>query len=194
MPRVSLSFLAAVERGLERACAGLEELSGSRIYLESMGVDRLPVLEIGDRLSKEERVVAVFVTFEGEVTGCGLLVLSEEGARWMARRLLGAEMGEDDPLFLSVLQEVGNISLSGFLNGVADYFGVSIRPSAPVFIRDTLAAVTNSLVAAVSAAREEAYFVRTRFYFGDEPGVTGHLVLLPEAEFEAVDRTGVPAG
>jgi len=194
MPRVSISFLAAVERGLERACAGLEELSGSRLYLESMGVDRLPVLEIGDRLAREERVVAVFVTFDGDVTGYGLLVLSEEGAHWMARRLLGTELEGDEPLFLSALQEVGNISLSGFLNGVADYFGVSIRPSAPIFIRDTLAAVTNSLAAAVSATREEAYFVRTRFYFDEEPGVTGHLVLLPETDLETVGRAEIPVG
>ncbi len=193
MPRVSLSFLAAVERGLERVCAGLEELSGSKIYIESLGVDRLPVLDIGDRLAREERVVAVFMAFEGEVAGYGLLILNEEGANWMARRLLGGEAGEER-LFLSALQEAGNISLSGFLNGVADYFGISIRPSTPVFIRDTLAAVINSLAAAVSIEREEAYFVRTRFYFDDEPGVTGHLVLLPETDLETVDRAGVSVG
>lgn len=172
----------AIDAGLRHCQGGMSEFASARVGVEGSRVSIVPVFEVPKLLEDPDRtVVGVYVGFNGSVSGHGLLIFEEPSARWLLGQLVGsipATSVWDDPLSRSALMEMGNVTVSGFLNGLADWFHMAILPEAPVIACDIMGAILNSITATVSMAAEQAVAVSTRFEFADSMGVHGYLLLL----------------
>lgn len=174
----------AMDAGLRCCQGGLSELVAARVGIEGSRVGLVPVFDVPKLLDDPDRVVVgIYVGFTGNVCGHGLLIFDEPSARWLLERLVGsapATSGWDDPFSRSAILELGNVAVSGFLNGLADWFHMAIVPEAPVLACDILEAILSSIAASVSLAADQAVAISTRFVFDDNAGVHGYLLLLPD--------------
>lgn len=168
-----------IRSGLFRAEQGLSELIGSPVRIEVDMITLEPALNL-DRMAgdPEAGVAGVYVGFEGDLAGHCLLCLSAASARHLVTTLLGVD---DDPQMAdSVLLEVGNIVVSGVVNGLADRGGWEIRVSTPSLGRDMLGALLNTVLTVASMTVAELLAVRARFRSAEQE-IAGTLVLLPDA-------------
>lgn len=173
-----------MELGLTRAQEGLSGLLGVPVRLRGNMSKLVRVLEVPGLLDEPDQVaLGIYVGFQGHMSGHGLLLFDEPSARWLGNLLLGNprdDAGIDDPLTVSALMELGNVTVSGFLNGVADRFGAAIQPFVPCVAHDMVGAILGYIAAALSVEMDFAVAVHTRFTFPDKDDVAGYLVLLPD--------------
>lgn len=178
------SLKEVIDLGLIRSQEGLSGLLGAPVQLRGNRGRLVRVLEVPDLLEDPDQVVlGVYVGFHGDMSGHGLLLFDEPSARWLGDRLLGnppdtAVLG--DPLMMSALLELGNVTVSSFLNGVADRFGSNIQPFAPCLAHDMVGAILGYIAAALSLEMDLAVVIHTRFAFPDNDNVNGYLLLLPD--------------
>lgn len=180
------SLQETVEVGLARSQEGLSGFLGTSVQLEGGRSKLVRVLEVPSLLDDPDQVVlGIYVGFHGDMSGHGLLLFDEASARWMGDLLLGnppdtAALG--DPLMMSALLELGNVTVGSFLNGVADRFGSTIHPFVPCVSHDMVGAILAYIAAALSVDMDLAVVIQTRFTFPDNADVTGYLLLLPDKE------------
>lgn len=180
----------AVDAGIERAQAGISGFLGRSVQLTGAEIRLQPVLaseqpESGD----DEEVAAIYLFFQGDLRGHCLLCFDRRSAAWLAGQILGIAPEEvirgwtaagPEPMPTSALMEFGNITVSGFLNGLADFCGLAIAPTPPAMAVDYLAAAVNFVLASLSVTTDTAMIIGTHFEFPGQAGVRGTLLLLPE--------------
>lgn len=175
-----------VDVGLLRSQEGLSGFLGTPVQLIGCRSDLVRVLEVPTLLEDPDRVVlGIYVGFHGDMSGHGLLLFDETSACWLGNRLLGdppdtCDLG--DPLMISAILELGNVTVSGFLNGVADRFGAAIQPFVPCVSHDMIGAILGYIAAALSIDMDFAVAIQTRFNFPDNADISGYLLLLPDRE------------
>lgn len=176
---LSAGAVALVQAGLDRAEAGFGELLGLplAIQLELLSLEAPDV--VAARAGRpEEPVTGIYVAYDGDLSGHCLLYLNDASVQQLARRLLGDQA--TPALTESALLEVGNITVSGLVNGLADSGGWRIQVSPPTLARDMLGALVGSILAAASLASRELLAVRASFRAGGE-AVRGTVLLMPDA-------------
>ena len=82
----------------------------------------------------------------------------------------------------SVLGEMGNVTGGFFLNTLADMTGLSLLPSPPSVIVDTVGAILSIPLNFLMDKQEEALAVKTTFSAGTRQ-IHGTFLILPTAEF-----------
>ncbi len=178
------SFLPAVRAGLQQSQAGLSGFTGADVKVEGTRVELMPVLDMAGLTGpKDQVVVGIYVGFEGSITGHGLLMFDQESAAWLVEQIVGSRVEgpvSSDSLARSALLELGNITISGFLNGLADWFNMTVLPTTPHIAFDIMAAILNSVLASVSVSAENAVSIETTFSFPSKDSVSGYLLLLPD--------------
>jgi len=124
-------------------------------------------------------VVAVYLGFEGDLTGHLMLLFAEASACRVVELLLEVAPGSLrnlDDLALSALAEAGNVTGSYFLNALSGRTGYKVIPTTPAVITDMAGAILEAVVAELYLAGDEALVVETGF----GGGVTGHFLLMPD--------------
>lgn len=180
------TLLPAIHAGLERCQRGLSGLTGETVTLTGEGAEIRALSEVPRLVTeREEVVVALYLSFHGALTGHCLLVFDRASATWLSRRLLGNGVGfrdtvSLDPMAASSLAEMGNVTVSSFLNGMADSLEVAILPSPVHMAVDYLPAILQSLLAALAVSGDAALVVSTRLSFPAGDGVHGYLLLVPD--------------
>lgn len=178
--------------GLHNAEQGLCQLLGMHVGIEIDLMTLEPVFDL-ERLAwaPEAEVTGVYVGYSGDLTGHCLLCLDGENPNLLAGLLLG---DMDDPEMVdSALLEAGNIMVSWLINGMADSGGWKIVVTPPALARDMLGALVNTILAVASAESEELFAVCVRFHTG-ESGMTGTIMLMPDAESLRILTGGGGAG
>lgn len=174
----------AIQAGLDRAQMGLSGLIEANVRIEGVRIEIMPIFDIpGLAGPPDQMVVGIHVGFKGAFCGHGLLMFNEESAAWLAGRLLMTESEDiafSDQLVRSALLELGNVTVSGFLNGLADWFGLQLQPTTPEIAYDLMAAILNTILASVSAMADSVVSIETTFSFSDNESVGGYLLLLPD--------------
>lgn len=127
-------FNALAHDGSRRAAQSLGQLTGIRPTAEATSIDLIRHRDIVADLHDQESV-AVSSEFSGGIDGTAVLVFDEPGARTLAKSLPGGSEGPTD--LEPRLTEVGNIMLSGFLDGWADYLQRGIDQAPPTYHRGT---------------------------------------------------------
>lgn len=100
-----------------------------------------------------QRLVAIAFRTSGPVDGTVVLVGDEGAALMLAVGLLGGSSEALTPRHLDVLQEVGNIVASAYLNGLARAFGKTCLPSVPALVLGDAAKVWADALAGPGDAR-----------------------------------------
>ena len=115
----------------------------------------------------EMDAVGVYLEMESGLYGRVILVMPLHFALNLVDLLTGEPEGTAhslDSVGLSALAEIGNLTLSYFLNAVADCFqSEMLHPSPPTVVVDMLSAIMNTLVTPSVAASDDLTIIETIF-------------------------------
>lgn len=168
-----------------RVASGLSELTGRTIINDDPIVEKVPIGQVHERAGgPEEQMVGVYLVIGGGLRGQAIVILPMASALNLADLMMSQEPGTATELGLmerSALSEVGNMTLSYFLNGVAslDEMPDLLRPSPPAVMVDMLGAILDVIVTPVAAVRDDLLIVETVFR-DSARAVEGRFWVLPD--------------
>lgn len=171
--------------GVGQAATALSQLLRRRIDIRIPRVAVTPFKHAADGFGgPESPVAAVALRMGGDAQGHVLLLLEPASASRMAG-VLTAGPGRTaelvDPMARSVLQEVGNILASAYLNALGRLTGLVLLPSIPVFAHDMVGAVVDTALIEQGEAGDVALVMETTFDVEGE-AVVGQMLLLPHPQ------------
>lgn len=149
------------------AAVGLSEMVGHAIDLEIPHIERLSIQELTTSIgSPETETVAIYLLVEGDLAGQAVLLCRPTCALRLVDLLMEQPEGTTtalDAMGRSALAEVGNLTVSYFLNELASRADLSLHPSVPAVTVDMLTALLQQLVSPLAAANEEVLLIDAIF-------------------------------
>jgi chemotaxis protein CheC len=143
----------------------------------------------------EVEAVGVYLEMESGLHGRVILVMPLHFALNLVDLLTGKTEGTAhnlDPVGLSALAEMGNLTLSYFLNAVADCFqSEMLHPSPPTVVVDMLSVIMNTLVAPSITASDDLIIIETIFA-GTAMDVGFCFLVLPDLQRGQVNGKNRP--
>ena len=144
--KVDIQSLGAFNRltheGAEQATASMCRMTGLDAVVDVTKISLVDRADVGEQLAGGE-FVGVGFDFEGELAGETALVFDRESSETIAEALVPGSAA-DEAMARSSVEEIGNIMMSGFIDGWADFLGATIEHSPPEYVegsgRDVLPA------------------------------------------------------
>ncbi len=166
--------------GFGRAAASLSSLVGQRVILEMPQVKLLPLEQFHHELASlfQDQLAIVHQSFQGSLTGDGLLLIDFNSATVLID-LLSGEEGVPRRLMHSdreALIEVGNILLNAYLGSLGNLLKLSLKFSLPDLQLETMERVLDPYLIP-ELNKPYALLVRTDFRFHDNQ-VIGYVALI----------------
>jgi chemotaxis protein CheC len=168
-----------------RVASGLSTLAGRTIINDDPIVEKVPIGQVHERAGGlEEQMVGIYLVIRGGLRGQAIVVLPMISALNLADLMMSQKPGTATELGVmerSALSEVGNMTLSYFLNGVAslDEMPDLLRPSPPAVMVDMLGAILDVILTPVAAVRDDLLIVETVFRDSTR-AVEGRFWVLPD--------------
>jgi chemotaxis protein CheC len=193
-------LLTSLDRGIASAAGVLGELSRGHVSVSAAEVRDAPVTEVMNAIGAADLpVIAVYIGFDGGLSGHALLLMAEDGARRVARHLLWdlaagdlpamGDVHDPDALSRSALEELGNILISAVLNEVGRPLAVPIQPTVPRVVTDMAGAILSSVVVDLVADVDEVTVARSTFTEAGD-AFDGWLFILPRRSPAGVGHAG----
>jgi chemotaxis protein CheC len=177
---VDLDSLGTVTRladaGATEASASLSTMTGIETKVD---VTRVRVSTAEDvRRSLADPFVGVRIGFDGGLAGETLLWFDPECADRVVEALLS---GADEEGSRAGLQEVGNITISGFIDGWADHLGETIDITPPAFVRHEGGAPAEEVDRLLAGAGDDTFVFESELRgVGEE--LAFHIFMFPTRE------------
>jgi len=167
------TFNQLAYEGAEQATAMMAQMTGIDAAVDVTKITLMERADIGEELSGRA-FVGIQFAMEGALSGDTTLVFEEQCRDPIVDALPGGSA--DDSMAESSVKEIGNIMMSGFIDGWADYLGTTIEHSPPEYIEATGADV---LPAADSEGSEQVFVFKSQI---DWPGedLNFYIYMLPE--------------
>lgn len=179
------TFLTAAKAGVRKAAEAVSLMSSSTVRMDVISAGISPTSRLSEIAGNpEDLVVGVYIQVTGELPGHALLVFSYDAALHLVDILTGQHPGTTkrlDEMEASVIQEVGNIVTSSYLNALSDFFGWSLLPSPPSVAIDMAAAVIDSVLLGTGHFDDETISIVTRFA-GRKQTMRGFFMYIPEVQ------------
>ncbi|MFB6296481.1 MAG: chemotaxis protein CheC [Halobacteriales archaeon] len=153
------------DRGTRKAAESLATFAGVETSVEATRLSYVSSGELRERL-RETEYVGVQIEFEGHLTGDAVLLFDAESARQFGESLTDWVLESGAGLERSGIKETGNIMLSGFVDGWADYLSAPIDISPPTYLEHDLGA---PLAGFEHGTGEPAFLFESRVQIVDEP-------------------------
>ncbi len=182
--------------GAGSAATALSQLIGKDIGLSVPGVVVIPVEQITQIASSQNKIVAaVYMRVFGEIKARTLMVFPQDKVLLLLdmimRRPLGEtrELGETEQ---SAMKEIGNIIISAYLNAIAKFIGLNSVPSVPALAIDMVEAIFQTIFAELTENSREAIFIETTMIEAST-NLTCNIFLIPDEDamkkiLEALDN------
>jgi chemotaxis protein CheC len=173
--------------------SGLSELTGRTISNDDPNVEKVPISQVHERAGgPEEQRVGIYLVIGGGLSGQAILIMPTVSALNLADLMMGQKTGTATglgPIERSVLSEIGNMTLSYFLNGVASLEAVTdlLRPSPPAVMVDMLGAILDVIVTPVAAVRDDLLIIETVFR-DSARAIEGRFWVLPDPALRDLGR------
>lgn len=170
-------------RGTTNAAAGLSEMVGRNIRIQTPDISMLRLGAVSTLLGgPEEMVVGVYLAICGDVKGHILLMLSPAEAQGLVDMVMDLPRGTTSslgPMERSALGEVGNLTGSFFLNALAGVTHLGMQPSPPAVIMDMGTAVLDVPLAALAQSADEVLVINTLF-MDDQRQIKAIFLVMPD--------------
>jgi chemotaxis protein CheC len=114
----------------------------------------------------EAETVGIYLLIGEDLPGEAILILPLDDAMYLADWLLEARPGTTTKLGsleCSALAEFGNLTLSSFLNAVAEFIGTPLRLSPPAVMVDMVATVFEAVAMSAAAVTDELLIIEADF-------------------------------
>jgi two-component system chemotaxis sensor kinase CheA/chemotaxis protein CheC len=169
------TFNQLAHEGAEQATRAMTQMTGIDAEVDVTKISLVDRADIGEELGSGE-FVGVQFGFEGALSGETVLVFDRDSTDEIVNALMPG--AADDPAMAqSSVEEIGNIMMSGFIDGWADYLGAGIEHTPPEYIERSGASV---LPEAPEASENDQIFVfRSEIEWLDE-SVNFYIYMLPE--------------
>ena len=172
-----------LQAAMDHTASNISGMVGRPVTIDVLQVKAVPISQINTYAGAPETETAgIYLLIEGDLQGQAILMLPLADALHMVDLLMDEPPGSTtslDSLGRSALAEVGNVTLAGFLNEMAEFTGLESRPSPPVVIVDMLGAILNVVLTPVAAVSDNLLIVETVFK-ETERTVQAHFWVLPE--------------
>lgn len=176
-------FLSAAKSGVAKATEALAAISANAIQMEVISAGLAPTARLSEVIGDPEEIVAgVYIRVTGDIPGHALLVFPCTSAMLLSDLVTGQTPGDTKEITemeRSLLQEVGNIVVSSYLNSISEFYECTLLPSPPCLAVDMGAAVVDSVLLYSGQYEEDTINIVTRFA-GDERSLRGFFLYIPE--------------
>jgi len=170
------TFNQLAHEGAKQATQSMSQMTGIDATVDVTKISLVDRADIGEELG-DDTFVGVQFGFEGALGGETVLVFDEISSEKIVEALPGATA--DPEMAQSSVKEIGNIMMSGFIDGWADYLETAIEHTPPEYIERTGA---NVLPKAPDASGSDQVFVfRSEVNWLGE-SVCFYIYMLPEYE------------
>ena len=172
------------EKGIANAANGFSRMLGSTIQAHNTKVRLIPLLSIAKEIgAPEDEAIGIYLRAEGDLSGQIMLIIPYYKALELVDLLMGTPMGTTTSLGTlerSALGELGNMTGTFFLNAVADYSGLSMRPTPPAVMVDMVGAIIDIIIATTGGVSDQVLLYESEFSDGDRVVETSFW-MLPDA-------------
>lgn len=169
------TFNQLAHEGAQQATQSMAEMTGIDASVNVTKISLVDRADIGDDLGNRSYVGVQF-GFEGALTGDTVLVFDDEQTADIVEALMPGA-ATDKSMAESAISEIGNIMMSGFIDGWAEYLGATINHTPPEHIRGT----SNELLPSISgeAEHDQLFVFRSQIEWEGEE-VDFYIYMLPE--------------
>ena len=153
---------------MENVAQDLTKLVGQPFEFSGLDIKTISVDSLEDLTddSDTEAVGIYLLLTDEELSGEAMLVLAPDEAMsvvdWLLEESLGTTTQLGD-LETSALAELGNQTLSSFLNTIADLTHTPLRPSPPTVVVDTIAIISKAVALSAATVTNEFMLIKTDF-------------------------------
>jgi len=158
------------------------------VRVESDGFEELAIGDAGTLVGDpDDVVVAIRMGLLGELSGDILLVIPEKTACVLCDVMMQDAPGTRTTLGeleFSCLQETANIVGSALTNSMANWAGLSARPTSPEVIHDLACATIEPVISAQAVGHDRIMLARSTFEL-DGMSLAWGLLLLPSSDTRA---------
>ncbi|HEY8530891.1 MAG TPA: chemotaxis protein CheC [Limnochorda sp.] len=163
--------------GAGNAARALSELYGDRrVTVSTPGVRVVPLARVAEAVGGDRPVSAVVMPVVGTSGWIGLIFV-DDGLEQLCRPLVP---DGDADLLRSGMVEIGNITLTAYLDALAAFTGRPLRPGPPELVEDSAASLMTSLLAANQRVTD-VILMAAQFEL-DGSHLEGQLLFLPEEQ------------
>ena len=171
------TFIRLTAAGAETVATNLEAMTGIETDVAISHLDFVPVEDLPGVVDVDEHVGTVF-QFSGALDGYLAVLFEDAAADTIADALTPGDSAED--YRQSAIEEIGNITASGFIDGWANALDTTIDHTVPDFVDDMGRAVLESIAVELGLTQEFAY-VFDVVITAQEP-MTCRMFAIPEAD------------
>lgn len=148
------TFIQLTAAGAETVAESLSTMTGFETDVAVTNLDFVPITDVAGTIDESKYLGSVF-EFDGLVDGYIAVMFEAEGASAVTDRLLPE--GADGAMERSAIEELGNVTASGFIDGWANALDTTIDHSVPDFVDDMGRAVLESIAVQLARDQEFAY-------------------------------------
>ncbi|MFB6071191.1 MAG: chemotaxis protein CheC [Halanaeroarchaeum sp.] len=177
------TFIRLTAAGADTVATNLETMTGIETDVSVSHLDFVPVEDVASVVDDDRYVGTVF-QFSGAMDGYLAVLFEATGVDEVVEALLPGTGGDDD-LRQSAIEEIGNVTASGFVDGWANALGTTIDHSVPDFVDDMGRSLLESIAVQLGRSQEFAYVSDVTITAADP--FTCRLFAFPDADgFETV--------
>ena len=172
------TFISLTAAGAETVATNLEMMTGIETDVAVTHLDFVPIKDVA-RAIDESRYTGTVFEFGGAMDGYLAVMFESESVRTVTEALL-PEGASGDAMEQSAIEEIGNITASGFIDGWANALDTTIDHSVPDFVDDMGQAVLESVAVELARTQEFAYVFDVTITAGKP--MNCRLFAFPEAD------------
>ena len=171
------TFNQLAHEGAEAATRSLTQLTGIEATVDVTRISLVDREDVGEELGRTA-FVGVQFDFEGALAGETVLVFEQDRVDEIIEALMPGSSA-DESMAQSGVEEIGNIMMSGFIDGWAEHLNATIDHTPPTYIEREGAAVVPE--GPETGARDQVFVFRSEIKWAGED-VSFFIYMRPEYE------------
>ncbi|QLH79352.1 chemotaxis protein CheC [Halosimplex rubrum] len=181
------TFNRLAHEGAKQATQSLCQMTGLDAVVDVTKITLVDRADVGEQLTDGEYVGVQFA-FDGELAGDTVLVFDRAGSETIVESLVPGG-SDDEAMARSSVEEIGNIMMSGFIDGWADFLETTIEHSPPEYVAGDGSAMLPD--PPEDAERDQVFVFKSEIEWIGE-SVSFYIYMFPEYDplADVMARTG----
>ena len=130
--------------GSGNAATSLSQILNKKVDMQVPNIEVLDTQKVVEMFQDPEEItVGVYINFTGDIEGTILTLLDQQSAGILVKKLIGSEPQgcEYNDMEKSVIQELGNIMTSGYVNAISMFSNLFMSISIPSVCIDMVSSI-----------------------------------------------------
>ncbi|MDO4719282.1 MAG: chemotaxis protein CheC [Peptostreptococcaceae bacterium] len=181
--------------GSGSAATSLSKMINKQVVMEVPNIEVIDIEKVVELFENEEEItIGVYINFSGDIHGTILTLLDKESADNLVKLFFGTkpEMMYSE-MEMSVIQELGNIMTSGYVNSLSTMTSLYINISVPSGSIDMVSSILSAPAVEYGLQSDKIILIENKLDIEDEK-IKCFFFFMPDlASFDTLFRSlGVP--